>query len=196
MKISKYSQLLKKSRHGAWFNTKRGPFLALRGAVYKAAGLPILEEKAQIAAVLDIKQNEFSSYNFEIIDSGVSFEGIDLTDEGDCEEIPAEPQRACVYFDAITLSTMQCDDGELVFFDSSLLGPVLDVINDKTEGEYIRYMLRHTPAGLPYIAVKDGIELIAAILPVKIDYDELLSRLDTFRAQCAGQAEREGYKGV
>lgn len=55
--------------------------------------------------------------------------------------------------------------GELIFYDSALIAPIADTV--KTS-DYIQTVVRKTAGGAPYVVIKDGFEVLAGFVPVKI----------------------------
>lgn len=79
-------------------------------------------------------------------------------------------------------------DGELIFYDMSLLSPLAEQIK---ESDYITYTARKTASGQRYLVVHDGFNVLAAIMPMKVVTEEYLAELFEFQALCTEQLFRE-----
>ena len=74
----------------------------------------------------------------------------------------------------------------MVFYNAEYLAPIID----RVEEGYVRFFIRGKDER-KYIAVKDGFQLIAAILPVKFLSDEYLSELQDYQLACMDQFRKE-----
>ena len=82
----------------------------------------------------------------------------------------------------------RADTGELIFYQEKLLYPIGDQIKDS---DYIRYTARRMAGGQPYLVVHDGLEVLAAVMPVQVVTEEYLADLSDFQALCTEQFYRE-----
>ena len=196
MKISKYTALIKKKGYGVWINSKNKQecYLATSASVYKAHGLPYVDELEVAKAILDIdkKAEEKILLKLEYQARVTDVLGFDLSDGVLPGEKRAEHNRAAAVIDDIYYSALRCRGGELIFYDRALLAPLKDRFKDKEAAEYINYAIRyHMRSGDPYVVVKDGFETLAAILPVRILSEDYISELQDFQLMCMDQLHRE-----
>ena len=80
------------------------------------------------------------------------------------------------------------EDGELFFYNEGLLLPLMDEIK---KSDYVSYTVRRSKNGSLFMVVHDGMDVLGAILPVKIVTKEYLSDLAEFEALCAQQYYRD-----
>ncbi len=80
-----------------------------------------------------------------------------------------------------------CDDGQVIFYDEELLEPLSDIIG---KGEYFQMTVRTKANGDRYIAIKDGLLLIAVIMPREVITEEYLDGMHSFLIKCSEQLER------
>jgi len=189
MKLSRYTKLVKQSGLCTVLHVKGdGIWLATRAAFYKAAGMPDITG-SEITAVLDINSKEAQKiYIEEECCAGVhDIFGMDLTastaQDIETYSIPVSAVKNGVYATALV-----CKDGELVFYDDKWLLPVMDVFK---ESDYVNMVVRVTEKGTRYIVVKDGLEVIAAIMPLKVVDEVFLKDLASFEKRCIEQFRRE-----
>lgn len=195
MKISKYQKLIKKTGQGIWINSADTQvFLATKASIYKAPGLPVVEGLDAIKAVLDISPKEAEKiFLTEKHSKGVAdVMGYDLSDLQTPGEMEAKRVKIAAIQDGVIYSAVQCNDGEMVFYDQQLLSPISDKLNDKDGSDYISYVVRFKgDPKRPYIVVKDGFEVIAVLLPVQVLSDEYISDLQDFQLMCIDQLNRD-----
>lgn len=196
MKISKYTALIKKKGYGVWINSenKQECYLATSASVYKAHGLPYVDELEVAKAILDIdkKAEKKIMLKLEYKARVTDVLGFDLSDGKTEGEKRAEHNRAAAVIDDIYYSVLRCQGGELIFYDRALLAPLKDRFKDKEAAEYINYAIRyHMRSGDPYVVVKDGFETLAAILPVRVLSEDYISELQDFQLMCMDQLHRE-----
>ena len=194
MKLQKYSALLKKKGYGIWINTPDCVVLALPAAMYKAPGLPGVNELPAIKAILDIdkKAEEKAMVNVDAAGKDSDIKGFDLSDGTTEHEQDADNIRAAAFIDDVIYSVLRTKDGQLLFYDRQLLLPLADKLKDKDASAYIGYFVRkHGKSGQPYIVVKDGFTTLAAIMPVKVLTADYISELQDFELMCIDQLNRE-----
>lgn len=78
--------------------------------------------------------------------------------------------------------------GELIFYDSALIAPIADVVKNS---DYIQTVVRKTAGGAPYVVIKDGFEVLAGFVPLKIITKQFLEDLSEFESACVSQYMRE-----
>ncbi len=80
-------------------------------------------------------------------------------------------------------SGLETRDGEMIFFDPTLTGPVEDVL----AGEYGEIVVRSKADGGKYLVVRDGMDAVAAFLPQNVLNQEFVADLGDFYAACTAQ---------
>ena len=75
-------------------------------------------------------------------------------------------------------------DGELIFYNEAYLAPLAEQIK---KSEYIYYTARQTQTGQRYLVVHDGMDVLAAIMPMNILKEEYINDLAEFQALCMEQ---------
>lgn len=189
MKLSRYVKLVKQSGLCTVLHVQGdGIWLATRAAFYKAPGMPDITG-SEITAVLDINSKEAQKiYIEEQYCRGVhDIFGMDLT-AGTAQDIETYSIPISAVSHGVYATALVCKDGELVFYDDKWLLPVLDVFK---ESDYVNMVVRITAGGTRYIVIKDGLEVIAAIMPLKVVNEEFLKDLASFEKRCIEQFRRE-----
>lgn len=141
---------------------------------------------SQIAAVLDIDPKKLKKLvvREEHCEDRANINGIDLSECPHGELKVTKMAAAAVVGENIFTVFLCHDNGEMLFFDESLLAPIKDRIK---ENDYIGYTARIHPKGYKYIIVKDGIEVLAAILPVIVLTEKYMNVLREFYVRCEEQ---------
>lgn len=190
MKISKYVKLVKNTGRcivadvegsGIWLGTGHG--------FYRATNLPSMEGREQVRTVLDVPEKAWEKVHLteERFESVRNVMGMNLSDY-DKNEKRTEKVRVAAAPDGVWAACRRCDDGELIFYRESLLAPIMDEVEDS---EYIIYTVRRTESGQRYLAVHDGMDLLAVIMPMNVVSEEYLANLAEFEALCTEQLYRE-----
>lgn len=188
MKLSKFGALAKRGGYCCIVHEGKTTWMALKSALYKANGVPEIHGGEQAKAVLDMPQKSWDKIFFEEKDAeGAGIFGIDMTESMN-SEIEAEelPIQLC-YKKGIILTALRCKDGELLFYDDSLTGPVSDIMRDS---EYAQVVVRKDVAGRSIVVVKDGFEPLAAILPTKVLNRDFLNDISEMDSLCVAQYEK------
>lgn len=76
------------------------------------------------------------------------------------------------------------EGSELIFYNEAYLAPLAEEIK---KSEYIYYTARQTEAGQRYLVVHDGMDVLAAIMPMNILKEEYINDLAEFQALCMEQ---------
>lgn len=190
MKLSKYAQIAKREGYCVLCNVAGdGVWLATRSAVYRASDLPLIESSEEMRAVLDLTEKDWKkiSYKTNECESLDNVLGMYLRNYDEQEAYAKKMQMQGVYKGRLATSLL-CSDGELVFYDESLLGPVAKEIDD---GEYVETVVRKYANGARYVVIKNGFEVIAAVMPLNIVSQEYLEKLAEFEVHCTQQYARE-----
>lgn len=192
MKLSKYVGVVKREGYCVVNHVVGdGTWLGVRSAVYRATELPAMQGKEQVRAVLDIDSSAWKKiYLNEGTSPGLEdVFGMDLSD-GSRDEQRTKKLQMKVIHNGTAITGLLCDDGELVFYDERLTEPLADAMKD---GEYIETVVRKTKSGQPFVAIRDGFEVLAGIMPMKVVNKGFLDDLAEFEALCVQQFTREQF---
>lgn len=190
MKLSKYAQIAKREGCCSLLNVAGdGVWLATRSAVYRASDLPQIESGEKMRAVLDLTEKDWKKiyYKTNECESLDNVLGMYLRNYDEQEAYAKKMQMQAVYKGRLATGLL-CSDGELVFYDESLLGPVAKEIEDS---DYVETVVRKYATGQRYVVVKNGFEVIAAVMPLNIVSQEYLEKLAEFEVHCTQQYARE-----
>lgn len=190
MKLAKYAQIAKREGYCVLCNVAGdGVWLATRSAVYRASDLPLIESSEEMRAVLDLTEKDWKKiyYKTNECESLDNVLGMFLRNYDKQEAYAKKLQMQAVYKGRLATG-LTCSDGELVFYDESLLAPVAKEIHDS---DYVETVVRKYATGQRYIVVKNGLEVIAAVMPLNIVSQEYLEKLADFEVHCTQQYARE-----
>lgn len=190
MKLAKYAQIAKREGCCSLLNVAGdGVWLATRSAVYRASDLPQIESGEEMRAVLDLTEKDWKKiyYKTNECESLDNVLGMYLRNYDEQEAYAKKMQMQAVYKGRLATGLL-CSDGELVFYDESLLGPVAKEIEDS---DYVETVVRKYATGQRYVVVKNGFEVIAAVMPLNIVSQEYLEKLAEFEVHCTQQFARE-----
>lgn len=187
MKISKFVQTIKSTGQCAVIHAPGEIYLGTGYSIYKAPELPDITGMSQIAAVLDVDPKKLKKIHIEEYhcEDRADMRGFDLSESPHGELEVSRMDVAAVVGENAYAVFLCNDNGEMIFFDESLLAPIKDRI--KKEDAYIDYTARIHPEGYKYIVVKDGIEVLAAILPVKVLSEKYINDPREFYIRCNEQ---------
>lgn len=187
MKISKFVQTIKGTGQCVVIHAPGEIYLSNGSAIYTAPEIPDITGISQIAAVLDVEPKKLKKIHTEEYhcEGKENIHGFDLSEFSHGEMEASRMDVAAVVGENAYAVFLCHDNGEMIFFDESLLAPIKDRI--KKENAYIDYTARIHPEGYKYIIVKDGIEVLAAILPVKVLSEKYIKDLREFYIRCDEQ---------
>lgn len=191
MKISKFVSIIKSTGQCIVIHAPSEVYLSSGYSIYKASEFPDITGNSQIAAVLDIEPKKLKKIHIEEKHclSREDIIGFDLSEGTIAGEMEITKLEVAAVVDGNIYAAFCCKNNELIFFDEQLLAPLKDRIKD---GEaYLNYTARIHPKRYKYIVVKDGFEVLAAILPVKVLSEKYLKSLREFNAMCVDQYELE-----
>lgn len=149
-----------------------------------------MEGKEQAGAVLDIDSKAREKMLFDekyTAHAGADF-GMNLTETDPTEQEARRVPLEMFYKGMGLVGLMYGNAGELIFYDSALIAPIADTV--KTS-DYIQTVVRKTAGGAPYVVIKDGFEVLAGFVPVKIITKQFLEDLSEFESACVSQYMRE-----
>ncbi len=190
MKLSKYAGIAKREGYSALCKVAGdGAWLATRSAIYRASDLPMIESGEEMRAVLDLAEKDWKRIGWTSQDCGGlgNVMGMSLQNYDDKEVSAKKIQMQAVYRGRLAAALL-CSDGELVFYDEGLLAPVAKEIES---GDYVEMVVRQYANGQRYVVVKNGFEVIAAVMPLSIVTQKYLEELAEFEVLCTKQYARE-----
>ena len=190
MKLTKFKKLVKKSGACTVVEIEDvGIWLTNGHAIYRATELPHMDDILQVYAILDIAPNKKNSPIVNITNNGyeLNYGYINLQDYPEEDgEVEAEELMIQAAYKNNIFNVLFSKGGEMVFYNAEYLAPIID----RVEEGYVRFFIRGKDER-KYIAVKDGFQLIAAIMPVKFLSDEYLSELQDYQLACMDQFRKE-----
>lgn len=119
--------------------------------------------------------------------AGAAF-GVNLTDADPLEQEARRVPLEMFYKGMGLVGLMYGNAGELIFYDSALIAPIADVVKNS---DYIQTVVRKTAGGAPYVVIKDGFEVLAGFVPLKVITKQFLEDLSEFESACVSQYMRE-----
>lgn len=164
-------------------------WLGTRTGIYKAQGMPNINGTQEVQTVLDLDDKAMSKIYLQHYDceSQSNLCGYDLSD-GAVMEWETEEEKIKVEYGGYTNTAIRCADGELLFYDEALLAPLQDVFKKSWN---VELCVRMAENGVRYIVVKDGMEAIAAIMPLDFLKEQFLHELAEYESHCVEQYERQ-----
>lgn len=166
MKIKKIEALVKKEGRIVVSPGAFCQWLQFREACYPLNGLPLMA-KVSFFKMFDIAADKWAKYYFNELPlpQDLSFDDVLR------EEQVLDRGVIKVVYRGRTLEPLVTSQG-LVFIDTRYLAPFSDDEN------YELYE-RTASSGLPYIAVKSGMELVGVIVPHEVVDDDFIKTLET-----------------
>lgn len=196
MKLSKFVKRAKSESYCMVIHADdSGIWLGTRLALYNATELPEMEGKEQVGAVLDIDSKAWEKMFFDekyAETAGAAF-GVNLTDADPLEQEARRVPLEMFYKGMGLVGLMYGNAGELIFYDSALIAPIADVVKNS---DYIQTVVRKTAGGAPYVVIKDGFEVLAGFVPLKIITKQFLEDLSEFESACVSQYMREQERAL
>lgn len=190
MQLQKYTKLIKREGFcGLRTVGEDSAWLASRSAIFRAGDFPTIRTGEEMRSVLDLADKDWAKVTFSAgsCESLLDVLGQDLRDHVSGDQ-PAKKLEMQAVLGGVGVTGLLGPDGELIFFDDSLLSPVQKEIDGS---HYVEYIIRKTESGQRYVVVKNGFDLIAAVMPVKVIDMEYLGKLQEFQTLCIQQFERE-----
>lgn len=181
MILKKVINLCKNREHIALFNAGDRQWISDGFAVYPLEGVPFFDAES-LMAVFDIKgkkKEKMAKYHFSELPEQYCFDDV-CEEETLCE---IHPVKICI--DSVTYTQVLTSKG-CEFVSNKYLEPLKDT-NEDMMGIYERF----TADGNSYFVVKDGLLLIALILPVKVLNEKTMSDLKMFVNRCEVRMKNE-----
>jgi len=192
MKLSKFANLVKNGGRCAVLHVAGSRiWLSTGTAIYRATELPDMEGSEQVRTVLDMTADAWKKvYLTEDWPESVSnVLGLNLAPYAQGEQ-DTEKLKVAAAPNGLWCSACRCKvDGELIFYNEAYLAPLAEEIK---KSEYIYYTARQTEAGQRYLVVHDGMDVLAAIMPMNILKEEYINDLAEFQALCMEQFYLQG----
>lgn len=142
-------------------------------AVYPICGLPELNEES-ILTIFDVPEKDREKW---LVKCDALPKEINLEDTDESER-PIVEESISILYAGLALKPLKTRRG-LVFIDSRYLSPLTDA------PDVLGFYERITPYGMPYIVVKAGFLLQAAIMPCDVIHEKFVERLQDMTRQCA-----------
>lgn len=159
--------------------------------VYRAEGVPQVRGEEQTRAILSLSKKQMDKITLREDDfqSYAQYEaerGMCLND-WQAEDNEAWPMPDSMPMPAGVLA-LKARNGEMIFLYDALLDPIRE---DMKEDGATRYMIRKMPNNAPYVAVLNGMFLVAVLLPAEILTAAYVEGLKDFYGLCAQQYDRQ-----
>lgn len=190
MKLSKFANTVKKTGNLILVHVADGGLWLSNGyALYRASGLPEGVDRETILAVLDFdsKTAERVRVQEKQVETVLDVLGLNLSDSM-TPDIRANQTSLTVIYKGELATALLCQDGVLVFYNQSLAYPLADVFK---ESDYAETVVRRKENGERYVVIRDGMETVAAILPMQLLSQKFISDLQDFEQRCTLQFVRE-----
>lgn len=175
MLVKKCIDICKRAGCFCFYNTPEGQWLSDGCAVYPLFGVPHLDADT-VCTMYDISETKKDKTHFKHI-TGLP-ETFDFGDivasEKECGRIPIG-----VFAFGRNMMPFQCSTGA-VYFDATYFEP----LKDSAKG-MLKVFERMTASGESYYVVKEGMCLVALILPVDAATQEMVKQLESLTALTA-----------
>jgi len=188
MKIKALATLCKKSKAIIIYDNKQDDiqWLSDGGAIYPLLKMPFMTEN-NIFALFDIPESKENKYYCKQMETS---EVLNFNNDDDVENELKE-ERVLFTRDGRTLKPFQTSKG-LIFIDAEHLKPIADEFE-------VKYYERFSKIKKDvYIAVKNGMEVIALIMPFNCIDDNFVQQMDdlTRMSKVALQSKKLPEEGV
>lgn len=130
-------------------------FISDGRAVYRVDGLPPLNKEA-VLRIFDVEETKWDDWHCSVVEE-LQNSGLNLEDH-DPTEMENDTFFCPMIINGKTLRIFGLPDGTAICVDEDLFSPLDDT-------DYRHYFVRRTAGGSTYLAVKNGMELGAIILP-------------------------------
>lgn len=180
MKFSKITGIVKKNRCLSVFTHELVQWVSVGAAAYPMYGMPPITTADQLLSLMDVPRDEREGYTVDFVaDPGAAF--TDLTSE----DVMLYDLPALFQWRGYVMAPMKTDDGRLYWISEKFLAPVSGV-------EEVAYALRDVGAGLPAVAVFDGMS-ICAVIGIRIAPPEVEDALREM-LEGVGRSWQRGYR--
>ena len=184
MKLNKIASLIKKNKRIILYNAADGTqWISNGAAMYSLKGMPPLAPE-NVLRFFGVPANKIGEWQCEMTELP---EGIDFSDMSTDDE-SVEPMIAWIEWMGETYCFFAHEE-KVYSVNVDYIKPIIG------KDEYITYFKRETDSGGFMLAVMDGLELIALIMPYILDRDEIfineLKRLHYLFANTAVQRTKD-----
>lgn len=193
MRLAKIAKLVSKvglcdvyaEKHGT------GVYIGVGNAIYHVQDLPIPCAVDQMRIMLDIPTKKWEKVSCVIHACPPPLD-MAHTDSGEMLMTEYTLMTGSNYLILVDKHSKGEDKkkGKLAFVADELLTPMRGEAK-----EYIGYACRFTASGKPYIIIKDGMYVVAAVAPVLVDVGKVAEQMARFESICLSEAERDGQEG-
>ncbi len=169
MIVKSVIDICKKSKQFHFFTTNEGQWLTDGAGVYPLYGVPHLDADTvcTLYNVSDSKKDKIS-FNHSIgLPKAYDFNDI-VEHEQECKRLPID-----LYAFGCRLMPFECSSG-VVYFDAAYFVPLRDI-----DPNMLKVFERASASGASYYVVKDGMCLVALIMPVTAATKEMVGQLQT-----------------
>lgn len=193
MRLAKISKLVSKAGLCDVYGDEHGTgvYIGVGNAIYHVQDLPMPCAGDQMRIMLDIPTKKWEKVSC-VIQAGPTPLDMAHTASGEMLMTEYTLMTGSNYLILVDEHSKGEDKkkGKLAFVDEELLTPMRGEAK-----EYIGYACRFTASGKPYIIIKDGMYVIAAVAPVLVDVEKVAEQLARFQSICLSEAERDGQEG-
>ena len=154
MKLNKIAALFKRNKHLTIYNTENGEQWISNGyAIYSMRGLPQVTPTT-VLRLFDVPSNKHKGWTCKAED----LPEFVIVQDSISDEINIEPYK---------LTLQQADNRYWIFsYGAEIHAINEDYLNPLLNGEYITFHKRKDNDGNFMLAIKDGLELIAIVMPM------------------------------
>jgi hypothetical protein len=198
MKITKFANLAKQSNMCRVITAGDKQYLTEGHAIYYAEHIPRLSTRGEVEAILELSEKNKKKIVIDLIEAESDSEILRCDMSDGAKRYATEPVEMVASTAGRDFRAILDEEKELLFFDSKFLSVLSDVIEHEGRGPYVMFEVRKDRKGQKYIAVKEGLITLAAIMPVKLLSDKYIDKLCEFTSMCQAQLnvekEREKQK--
>lgn len=180
MNVKKIAAVCKRAGEIRMLKAEGKTFAGTGAALYELpAELPTINTINELCAVLGYSEKERDKLiQMVLTQEELEKEGVRLTDavEGEmiCDEAPVK-----LGVSGELWRGLETGDGMIEFVNERALGPLYDEMN-----EYAEFYKRTLPGGC-YFVIKNGFNLRAVVMPVRIKSRDFVRQLEDMAAMCS-----------
>lgn len=186
MNVKKIAAVCKRAGEIRMLKAEGKTFAGTGAALYELpAELPTINTINELCAVLGYSEKERDKLIQMVLkQEELEKEGVRLADavEGEmvCDEAPVKLGVAGKLWRGL-----ETGDGMIEFVDESALGPLYDELD-----EYTEFYKRTLPGGC-YFVIKNGFNLRAVVMPIRIKSRDFVRQLEDMVAMCSQTLEKQ-----
>ena len=185
MNVKKIAAVCKRAGEIRMLKAEGKTFAGTGAALYELpAELPTINTINELCAVLGYSEKERDKLiQMVLTQEELEKEGVRLTDavEGEmiCDEAPVK-----LGVSGELWRGLETGDGMIEFVNERALGPLYDEMN-----EYAEFYKRTLPGGC-YFVIKNGFNLRAVVMPIRIKSRDFVRQLEDMAAMCSQTLEK------